>query len=349
MRFGIRASNALERVALALGLVPQPLLDTQIAYTMARAIMAGVELGIFEALAKGPCSAETIAQRGNLDLRATRALIDALVGCDYLHYDSRAARYALRPVARRWLISSSKHAIDNKMRLQRFEWEAVGKLEDFVRTGEHLDWHGDLMNEAQWGHYQRGMADLGRIALPEILRQIPIPRHARSMLDIGGSGGTYSAAFVRARPGLVATIFDLPAAVPHAGPLVKAHGLGARLLVKAGNVLEDDLGEARYDFVFMANVAHHFNEAQNLAVAEKSYRALRPGGVYCILDIERRDRSSPSDQIGALLNLYFAMTSQVGTWAVSDMTRWLRQSGFDPQKPIRPRTAPGGVLVWGRR
>ena len=49
------------------------------------------------------------------------------------------------------------------------------------------------------------------------------------------------------------------------------------------------------------------------------------------------------------MNLYFAMTSQVGTWPVSDMTRWLRQAGFETQKPIRLRTSPGGVLVWGQR
>ena len=54
VKFGAVAENPLERLIVRLNLAPQPLLDTQMAYTLARVIMVGPKLGVFEALAEGP-------------------------------------------------------------------------------------------------------------------------------------------------------------------------------------------------------------------------------------------------------------------------------------------------------
>lgn len=45
MRFGAVAENPAEWVVQRLNLAPQPLLDTQMAYTLARVIMEGVRIG----------------------------------------------------------------------------------------------------------------------------------------------------------------------------------------------------------------------------------------------------------------------------------------------------------------
>lgn len=349
MRIGVIPSNPLEHLILALGLAPTPMLDSQVAFTMARVIMAGVELGIFEALDQGPLGANEIADRRSLDRRATTALLAALVGCDYLAYDAASERYALRPVARRWLLRSSEQTLTNKMLFHKHEWEMLGRLEEFVRTGTPLDFHGNGKTEAEWSAYQLAMADIGRISLPEVVRRTPIPRGATAMLDIGGAGGTYSAAFVKSHPGLSSLVLDLPAAVAHARPLVEAYGLGDRLQINAGNVLEADLGQARFDFVFMANVAHHLSAEQNSAVARKAHAALRPGGVMCILDVERTRTPSPKNQLGGLLDLYYSMTSRSGTWSIDEMAGWLSQAGFAAGKPVRLRTTPGVAEVWGTR
>jgi len=244
---------------------------------------------------------------------------------------------------------SDSRSLSNKMIFQKIEWDWLANLETFVRTGTPMDAHGEGTTEETWRSYQLGMTDIGRLALPEAVRRTPIPKGARSMLDVGGSGGTYSAAFLRARPELRSTILDLPSAVAHAKEIVAAHGLGDRLTIEAGNVLETDLGRDRHDFVFLASVAHHFSEAQNRAAAKKFREALRPGGVYCIQDAERSAKPSPKNQVGGLFDLYFAMTSQSGTWSVAEMRGWLESAGLVPGKPIRFRTAPGIVQVWGTK
>jgi hypothetical protein len=45
--------------------------------------------------------------------------------------------------------------------------------------------------------------------------------------------------------------------------------------------------------------------------------------------------------VGALLEFYFAMTSESGTWAVEEIADWQRQAGLEPRRPIRFRSVPG--------
>ncbi|WNG35625.1 methyltransferase domain-containing protein [Archangium violaceum] len=348
MRLGVIPENPLERLVLAAGLVPRPVAETQLAFTFARAVMAGVELGFFDALKSQAKTVEELARERSTHPRATEALLNCLVGCDYLAYEDSTRRYSLRPVSRKWLLRDSPHSLANKMHFQLLEWEYLGQLESFVRSGKPLAMHSST-NAEEWHAYQAGMADVGRLSLDEVVLRTPIPKGARRMLDIGGSGGTYSAAFLRKYPGLRSTILDLEAAVAHARPFVEAHQLGERLSLVAGDVLGDDLGEGTYDFVFMSMVAHHFSHEQNLAVARKVFRALAPGGVFVLQDFERGKRPSPKNQVGALTDLYFALTSQSGTWSLEEMRGWLRQGGFSLRRSIKLRTSPGMVQVVGSK
>src|SRR5262245_24608466 len=51
LKLGARSENPLEWLALVAGLVPTPLFDTMLAQLLARTVMVGTRLGVFEALA----------------------------------------------------------------------------------------------------------------------------------------------------------------------------------------------------------------------------------------------------------------------------------------------------------
>lgn len=96
-------------------------------------------------------------------------------------------------------------------------------------------------------------------------------------------------------------------------------------------------------------MVHHFSEAENRDLAARIARALRPGGVYAVLDEFRPRTAKDAGQVGALLEFYFALTSQSGTWAVEEIADWQRQAGLDPRRPVRFRTAPGvGIQAAGK-
>lgn len=347
MRIGAIPENPIEAVVARLNIAPRPLLETQMAYTLARLVMTGVKLGVFDALADGDATADEVARRCGTDPRATEKLMFALAGAKYLK--ATGASYGLTPLSRKWLLADSDHSLADKLLLQFLEWEWMERSEDYVRTGETLELH-EILEEDQWDAYQRGMRSLARALSDEATRRMPVPDRARDMLDIGGSHGYYSVALCRRHEGLRAVVLDLPEAVKQAAPLLAEEGMGERVVHRAGDALNDDLGESAYDVVMISQLVHHFSEEQNRDLAKRVARALRPGGVYAIIDAFRPATAGDAGQVGALLEFYFALTSQSGTWSPDEMAGWQRAAGLEPRKPIRFRTTPGaGIQAASKR
>ena len=346
MKLEVRPENLLERLALALGIAPAPLVDTHMAFLRARAIMTATKLGIFEALGPGPLSAGDVARKCDTAAPATTTLLHALVSSGYVRL--RAGRYALAPVARKWLLADSPQSIRDKVLFEFFEWSIVEGLEDFVRSGRAQDLHHGGSDE-RWAAYQRALRALSGIAAPEIVRRSPVPAGATAMLDIGGSHGFVSVAMCRRYPALRAVVLDLPAAVKHAAPLLAREQMGDRVVHRPGDALADDLGDAAWDFIYVSQLVHHFDEATNRRFVQRIARALKPGGVVAIVELIRPAQPGGSGQVGALLDLYFALTSQSGTWSVAEIAGWQRDAGLSPMPPIHLRTVPGAAEVAARR
>jgi 2-polyprenyl-3-methyl-5-hydroxy-6-metoxy-1,4-benzoquinol methylase len=341
MRLNASPENLLERIALRAGVVPTPLGDTIVAMTLARTIMVATKLGVFEALAKAECTAQDIATRCGLDWHATEALLFALAGAGYVR--SKGKRYALAPVARKWLLKSSPQSLYDYMLFNFLNWTWDERFEDFIRSGEPTHIHQEMSND-EWQVYQRAMRSLAGFSASEVARRIPVPRGALHMLDIGGSHGYYSVMLCRRLPGLHSVVFDLPEAVVHASKILAQEGMGKRIVHRAGNVLTDDLGNEQYDLIFIGSLLHHFDEKANRDIVKRSERALRPGGYLVIEEFQRFQTPKEVGELGALSNLYFAATSEAGTWSMQEIAQWQREAGLLPRKPIRLLTAPGAEL-----
>ncbi len=383
-RLKVVPENLLERVVLALGLAPTPLLDTMVALLLARSVMAATKLGVFEALADGPLTARETAARCATDEDATAKLLSALVGARYvrvvparhapahlarraeietppgIHAEgqagaaalmegdmSLASRFALTPVARRWLLSSSAFPLGDAVQHRYLDLALLDHAEEYVRTGVPLDYH-QTMDATQWDLYERGQRAHALLSSREVVWRTPLPRDARAMLDVGGGHGLYAAAFCRRRPGLQAVVFDLPEALAHAARLIAAEGLGPRLATRAGDASTDDLGAEEYDLVFIANLVHHFDDAGNRDLMVRAAKALRPGGHVVVADVIHQS-SFAGNQVGGLTDFYFAVTSQSGTWSFTAMAAWQEAAGLAPRKPIKLLTVPGYGLQAARK
>ena len=117
--------------------------------------------------------------------------------------------------------------------------------------------------------------------------------------------------------------------------------MGDRVVHRAGNALTEDLGTEAWDVVFVSSLVHHFDDATNRALAQRIARSLRPGGIFVIQEHFRSATPGQAGQIGALLDLFFAFTSEAGTWSFEEMAGWQREAGLKPLKPIKFVTAPG--------
>ena len=341
MRLNAVPENLLERIALRAGVVPTPLGDTIVAMTLARTIMVATKLGIFEVLAKGESTASEVATRCGLDQHATEVLLFALGGAGYVR--SKGTHYTLAPVARKWMLKSSPQSLYDYMLFNFLNWTWDERFEDFLRTGKPTQIHQELSND-EWRVYQRAMRSLAGFSAFEVARRMPVPRGALRMLDIGGSHGYYSVMLCRLHPGLRAVVFDLPEAVVHAATILAQEGMGERIVHCAGNVLTDDLGNEEYDLIFIGSLLHHFDGQTNRDLVKRSAQALRPGGYLVIEEFQRFQSSKEIGELGALSNLYFAATSEAGTWSMEEIAGWQHEAGLLPRKPIRLLTAPGAGL-----
>jgi len=343
VRLAAVGENPLERVVAHTNLLPKPLIETQMAYTLARIIMTGTRLGVFEALADEPAPPAVIAERCSTDPHATGKLLFALAAAGYARVSDSG--YALSPVSRKWLRRDSPFSLADKLLLQFDEWEWMEHSEEYVRGGRPMELH-ETLSEEQWPAYQRGMRALAPIAAPELARRLPVPKGARDLLDIGGSHGYYSVVLCRRHEGLRGVVLDLPAAVEQAAPILAAEEMGDRVVHRVGDALSDDLGSEAYDVVLASQLVHHFDDEQNRDLAARVARALRPGGIYAIIDALRPASAKDAGQLGALLEFYFALTSQSGTWTPQEMASWQRAAGLEPRRVLRLRNAPGvGVQV----
>ncbi|MFP4096848.1 MAG: methyltransferase [Cyclobacteriaceae bacterium] len=337
--------NLLERLALWLGIAPTPISDTHVAFMMARTIMVAAKAGIFEALAK-PTTAAQVANACHTDLKATIKILNSLVHLGYVKLNPQQ-QYELTSLSRKWMLRESKNSVYDKMMLQFVEWKLVEHYENYLHSGQPADMH-QVLTEEEWGVYQKGMRAMAQVSASEVARRTPIPKGATTFLDVGGSHGYYSVSICRKHPQLQAIILDLPEAIRHAGSLLQEENMQDRVKHRVGNVLEYDLGEAQWDVIFISSLVHHFDGPTNEQLAARIHRALRPGGYYVIQEYVRPDKPRAGDHL-ALLDLYFAATSQSGTWSEKEMRGWQQQAGLKPYKTIWLRSIPRHAQVVARK
>jgi SAM-dependent methyltransferase len=337
MKLGIIPENLLERFLLAIKVVPTPIFDTQVAFMLARTVMAGTKLGIFEALATGPLAAVEVARQCKADPRAATKLLNALVGAGYLRI--KKERYCLTPVTRKWLLKESPRSIYDKMMFHYTEWDWTANYETYVRTGKPLQIH-DMLSDKAWGIYQRGMRSIVGFQAREVVWRTPMPKDARAMLDIGGSHGFFSVSFCRRYPRLHAVVLDIPEAIKHAAPILAKEGMGERVVHRIGNALTDDLGIDAWDLVFISQLVHHFDDATNRDLVQRAARALRPGGILAIQDA-LLPSASKAGALALLADLYLANTSQSGSKSLQAIADWQHAAGLVPRRPVRFRSLPG--------
>jgi 2-polyprenyl-3-methyl-5-hydroxy-6-metoxy-1,4-benzoquinol methylase len=342
MKLNVSPDNFLEHVAKWSGLAPIPLADTNISFINARIIMEAVHLGVFEALKDGAKSIDRIAALTHLNVHALRSFLGALTSAGYLKYTDTT--FDLTSLSRKWLLKDAKQSLYDQLIFSDIMWDWMTQMRDFLKTGKGLQYH-DTFTAEQWDSYQKGMFAIAKVNAQEVGRRTPVPPGATKMLDIGGSHGLFSAQICRRNPPLTSVILDLPPAIEKATSLLATLHMGETVQYKAGNALEEDLGIEAYDLVFISSLVHHFTREQNVALCKKIYDALKPGGYLVIQEFIRPETPKSADQVGAVLDVFFALTSTSGTWSIKEISGWQKEAGFLLKKPVKFITIPGTAQV----
>lgn len=346
MRYGALPSNLLERLAFAAGKVPVPAIDALVSLMKTRSIMAGVKLGVFEALAEGARLPSEVAEERQLDPEACELLLRALVFCGYLEQDGE--RFLLSQLGRESMLPGSSRDFRGYLLWNYQQWDIVQELGGLVRDGRALDFHHTMADPAAWANYERAMSEFAREDAPRVAREVPLRRGARKVLDLAGGHGAFGAAVCRRKEGLRSVVLDLPAALESGRALARELGIDDVVEHRAGNLLEDDF-EPGQDVILLSQILHHFGPEQNRQILRKAWQALESEGSVAIWEIEAPDAKKQKANLGDGAALYFRLTSNARAYHGKDYAAWLAEAGFEQIRLKRPLLSPGGLLLTARK
>ena len=316
---------------------PAPMLDLLGAAAL-RMAAAAARLGVFEALAQGPLTADEVARRTGANPRGTGILLDALRAHGYVRPHANGdgqPRYENSESSARWLLRDAQPSFADTLEFwDSLLFELWPSLERSLLDGRPpTDWYAWLeKNPRTLRSFQAMLGRIARLAGPKIVEAAALPESARRLLDVGGSHALYSAAFCKAHPGLRATVLDFPGALGIGAENVRAEGLEDRVELQTGDFIRQPLGEG-YDAVLLCRVIHGLDGEGNVALLRKAHDALVPGGRVLVVeeyDPERRPADAVSDAFMHTfsLNMYHLQGAQ--NYPTETIMGWLREAGFDP-------------------
>ncbi len=325
------------------GVAARSILEMANGFQRSRVLLTAYELGLFTVINDEWKTSAEVAAAIESDARATDRLMNALTALGLL--DKRDGRFTNSPAAARFLVKGRPEYMAGLAHTAHL-WQTWSGLTQAVHAGtgtvgDEVNERGDAWLRAFIGamHWRaRQMAD-GLVAL---LNLTGVAR----VLDVGGGSGAFSMAFVRARQGICAVVFDLPSVVPLTKNYVESAGYGAQISTAVGDYRRDDLPRG-FDLVFLSAIVHANSAAENRSLIRKCAAATDPGGQVVVVDqIMNDDRTAPL--MGAMFGLNMLVGTGGGdTYTESEVRSWMTDAGL--RDVTRHDTPFNNTLVVGRK
>jgi predicted O-methyltransferase YrrM len=293
-----------------------------------RVVLSGAELGLYGLLAPAPLGAEEIAARIGGSVRPLTILLDALAALGLL--EKKEGRYRTEPSAAALLAADAPGSVLPMVLHSAGLWWSWSRLTELAAPEKAR--HPGSGQEQRRRDPEQLRAFIGAmhvVAAPQADRIVAAirPGDARSLLDVGGGPGTYALAFLRASPGLRATLFDQPEVVAMARERIAAAGLLDRASFVGGDFYRDDL-PGGHDLALLSAIIHQNSTAQNVELYRKVLAALAPGGRLVIRDhVMEPDRTRPAAGAMFAVNM-LVNTTGGGTYTLDEIQRSLDEAGF---------------------
>ncbi|XXJ20169.1 methyltransferase [Desulfovibrio caledoniensis] len=245
-----------------------------------RAVMAAVDLKLFDRLSGRSLDPSALAEEAGLVAERLQPVLDILAALALLERDG--GRYANSSTAEEFLVSGSPlYQGDYLAVTMGFSTSIERSIADLLagkqpdREGTDHGWSVERVMDgtaqnALWGG-AKGVAD--------VAASLPGFESFRAMCDIGGNHGLYTLGVLDRNPSLAGTIFDLPDVAAQAAKRCHRLGYGDRVETVGMDLREGDLPEARFDLAVTSHVLYAFRDDLSGAL-RKIADSLKPGGWF---------------------------------------------------------------------
>ena len=267
--------------------------DVARAHQLPYILRAGVELGVFTAIAQGSHTAGEIAKACNASERGIRILCDSLTVMGLL---SIGNCYSLTPDSAFFLDSRSPAYFGKALKflLHHKHLANLEKLTETVRRGGASgDEETFAAEDPIWVDFARGMAPMmvpAAQAMAQMLQPALAGKAKPKILDIAAGHGTFGITVARQVPSAQVYAVDWANVLEVARENAEAQGVGDRIHLLPGSAFAVDFGNG-YDAALVTNFLHHFDAPTNESLLKKVRDSLNPGGQLIILEfVPNEDR-----------------------------------------------------------
>jgi ubiquinone/menaquinone biosynthesis C-methylase UbiE len=323
---------------------PMKIVNDLWAARTALALSAAVDLDVFTSISQGKKTSAAIAKSLGLSQRGVERLLDALTGIGYT--TKRGTQYGLTPIADTFLVRTKHTYMGAMTKETQMTLPLWMQLADVIRSGkpaaavnsdEGRKFFPELVKAIFPMTYQ------GALGLVHSLPKAKLKKISR-VLDVAAGSGAWSLPFAQANPATRVTAVDYPEVTRITREYAQVFGLGDRYDYLEGDLRQIDFGNEQYDVVILGHIIHSEGEKWGRDLIQKSYRALKPGGMLVIAEMIPNDsRTGPAFPL--LFGLMMVVATDEGdVFTMAQYKQWLKQAGFKGLKLVKVE-APSPLIV----
>ena len=321
------------------------LFDLCAGFVYSQILLACVRLRLFEFLATGPRSVDSVASHTALPresaLRLLRAAASLRLVCvlpgDRYGLDELGAAMLGNPAITAFVEHHGLLYDDLRDPVALLKGEVstqLGRFWPYAADGRESELGGARTDREAHGAYSALMSQTQPLVAEDILDAYRFADHV-CLLDVGGGEGAFVAAAAARAPHLKLKLFDLPPVAELARQRLAALGLADRVEVSGGSFLNDSLPLGA-DLVTIVRVLHDHDDDSALALLRAAYAALPRGGK--VLVAEPMSGARGAEPIGdAYFGLYLFAMGRGRPRTSEEVAGMLRAAGFQNVRALKTR------------
>lgn len=305
----------------------------------ALAMLAGMQLEVFTAIADEALAVEAIAARMDVKAAKLRPLLYALVTAGLLEVDDE--RFSNTPEAAEFLIKGRPRYLGSAHGAYSDLWSSTMHTAESIRTGLPQAKHDFAsMSHDELRGFIRGLDAGAGATARRLTKDFDMARFG-TLLDAGGGSGGLALALVDLCPGLQATVGELPNVAAITRECVAEAGKSDRV-----SVVDVDLVRAappaRYDVVVLRSMLQVLSAEDAAAVMAHVAEALEPGGeCFVVGRMLDNSRLAPLDAVA--VNVMFLNVYDDGqAYTEAEYRAWFEQVGM---RDVTRKPLSGGYSI----
>jgi 3-hydroxy-5-methyl-1-naphthoate 3-O-methyltransferase len=314
---------------------PERIMQFAWGYVPTLVLEAAIRNRVFDVLDKGPMTVPEVATATGASVRGLTAIMNALVGLNFLAKDAQEA-YSLTPESAAFLVSTKPSFQGGFLRHASSQlipkWLGINEVVATGKPAQSVNQEG-----AGSDFFKEFVVDIFPMSYPSaqtLAQSLNLNGQPTSVLDLAAGSGVWGIALAQSSPHVSVTAVDWPDVIPTTQKTVARFNLDDRFTFVEGDLLSADFGTS-HNVATLGHILHSEGETRSRELLAKVFQSLAPGGTIAIAEfLVNADRTGPINGLFFAVNM-LVNTDTGNTFSFEEISAWLTEAGF-----TNPRTLP---------